>query len=153
MLIGYYEYHPVYKIAQNRVLWLFFKCPKFHFVTPELSPCDNYRPVTIFWPCPDVVIISNKYCRMKDLYTQSWITRNEIRNRRATVWFVCICEGLGVTSTIRSWNCTTGEKICFHVSSSNDLLLQSLLPKLPPPSIQSPQGVHCRQGWHVVPRK
>ena len=27
-----------------------------------LSPCDNYRPVTIFEPCPEVVIISDIYC-------------------------------------------------------------------------------------------
>ena len=50
------------KIAQNRVLWLFFKCPKCPFSTQELSPCDNYRPVTIFWPCPEVVTISDKDC-------------------------------------------------------------------------------------------
>ena len=27
-----------------------------------LSPCDNYRPVTIFEPCPEVVIISDILC-------------------------------------------------------------------------------------------
>ena len=27
-----------------------------------LSPCDNYRPVTIFWQCPEVVPISDKNC-------------------------------------------------------------------------------------------
>ena len=30
--------------------------------TVELLTCDTYRPVTIFWPCPEVVIISDKYC-------------------------------------------------------------------------------------------
>ena len=53
---------PCDKIAQNRVLWLFFKCLKCPFSTLELSPCDNYRPVTIFWLCPEVVTISDKYC-------------------------------------------------------------------------------------------
>ena len=53
---------PCDKMAQNWVLWLFFKCPKFHFITLELSPCDNYQPVTIFWPCPEVVTISDNYC-------------------------------------------------------------------------------------------
>ena len=32
------------------------------FSTQELSPFDNYRPVTIFWPCPEVIIISDKHC-------------------------------------------------------------------------------------------
>ena len=32
------------------------------FSTQELTPCDNYRPVTIFWPCPEVVTISDKHC-------------------------------------------------------------------------------------------
>ena len=36
--------------------------PKCPFSAQELSPCDNYRPVTIFWPCPEVVTISDKYC-------------------------------------------------------------------------------------------
>ena len=36
--------------------------PKFHFINQELSPCDNYRPVTTFWPCPEVVTISDKHC-------------------------------------------------------------------------------------------
>ena len=36
--------------------------PKLHFITLELSPCDNYRSVTIFWPCPEVVIISDNHC-------------------------------------------------------------------------------------------
>ena len=36
--------------------------PKFHFITLELLPCDNYRPVTIFWPSPEVVTISDKHC-------------------------------------------------------------------------------------------
>ena len=27
-----------------------------------LSPCDNYWPVTIFCPCPEVVIISDILC-------------------------------------------------------------------------------------------
>ena len=48
--------------TQNRVLWLFFKCPRCQINTLELSPCDNYRHVTIVWPCPEVVIISDKYC-------------------------------------------------------------------------------------------
>ena len=50
---------PCDKITQNRVLWLFFKCP---FSSQELSPYDNYRPVTIFCPCPEVVTISDKHC-------------------------------------------------------------------------------------------
>ena len=62
VLIGYCDLSPCDKIAQNRVLWLFFKCPKYPFSTQELSPCDSYRPVTIFWPCPEVVIISDNYC-------------------------------------------------------------------------------------------
>ena len=37
-------------------------CPKCQISTLELSPCDNYRPGTIFWPCPEVVIISDNYC-------------------------------------------------------------------------------------------
>ena len=53
---------PCDKIAQNRVLWLFFKCPKCPFSSQELSSCDNYRPMTIFWPCPEVVTISDNYC-------------------------------------------------------------------------------------------
>ena len=36
--------------------------PKCPFSTQELTPCDNYLPVTIFWPCPEVVIISDNYC-------------------------------------------------------------------------------------------
>ena len=36
--------------------------PKCPFSTLELLPCDNYWPVTIFWPCSEVVIISNNYC-------------------------------------------------------------------------------------------
>ena len=36
-------------------------CPKCQISTQELSPCDNYRPVTIFWPCPEVDIISDKH--------------------------------------------------------------------------------------------
>ena len=43
MLIRYYDYHPVTK-------------------SPKIGSCDNYRPETIFWPCPEVVIISDKYC-------------------------------------------------------------------------------------------
>ena len=39
--------------------------PKCPFSTQELSPCDNYRPATIFWPCPKVVIISDKHCTVK----------------------------------------------------------------------------------------
>ena len=62
---------PCDKIAQNRVLWLLYKCPKFHFSTLELLTCDNYWPVTIFWPCPKVVIISDKYCiNIGCLYTK-----------------------------------------------------------------------------------
>ena len=38
--------------------------PIFHFNTLELSPFDNYRPVTIFWPCPEVVTISDKHCNV-----------------------------------------------------------------------------------------
>ena len=32
--------------------------------TPKMDilPSDNYRPVTIFKPCPEVVIISDNYC-------------------------------------------------------------------------------------------
>ena len=32
--------------------------------TPKMviSPYDNYRPVTIFEPCPVVVILSDNYC-------------------------------------------------------------------------------------------
>ena len=36
--------------------------PKFHFIALELLLCDNYRPVTIFWPCPEVVTISDNHC-------------------------------------------------------------------------------------------
>ena len=62
---------PCDKIAQNRVLWLLYKYPKFHFSTLELLTCDNYWPVTIFWPCPKVVIISDKYCiNIGCLYTK-----------------------------------------------------------------------------------
>ena len=32
-----------------------------------LSPCDNYRPVTIFCPCPEVVIISDILCKFTPL--------------------------------------------------------------------------------------
>ena len=35
--------------------------PKCQISTLELSPCDNYRPATIFLPCPEVVIISDKH--------------------------------------------------------------------------------------------
>ena len=36
--------------------------PKCPFSTQELPPCENYRPVTIFCPCPEVVTISDKHC-------------------------------------------------------------------------------------------
>ena len=29
-----------------------------------ISPCDDYLPVTIFCPCPEVVIISDILCNM-----------------------------------------------------------------------------------------
>ena len=35
--------------------------PKCYFSTLELSPCDNYKPVTTFWPCPEVFAISDKH--------------------------------------------------------------------------------------------
>ena len=35
---------------------------KFHFITLELSPCENYWPVTIIWMYPEVVTISDKHC-------------------------------------------------------------------------------------------
>ena len=35
-----------------------------------ISPCDNYRPVTIFCPCPEVVIISDILCSGLDLSKQ-----------------------------------------------------------------------------------
>ena len=60
---------PCDKIAQNWVQWLFLKCPKFHFISLELSSCDNYRPVTIFWPCPEVVAISDNYCTRQHMVT------------------------------------------------------------------------------------
>ena len=56
MLIRYCDYHP--KSGPVTV-------PKFHFITLELSPCDNYRPVTTLWPCPEVVTISDKHCSDK----------------------------------------------------------------------------------------
>ena len=36
--------------------------PKCQISTLELSPCVNYRPVTTFLPCPEVVIITHKHC-------------------------------------------------------------------------------------------
>ena len=36
--------------------------PKCQISTLELLPCDNYWPVTIFWPCPEAVTISDKHC-------------------------------------------------------------------------------------------
>ena len=50
-----------------------------HFVhSVEWSPCDNYRPVTIFWPCPEVVTISDNYC--------SCIVKDR------SVFFICAIE-------------------------------------------------------------
>ena len=62
------------KITQNRVLWLFFKCPKCQINTLEFSPSDNYRPATIFWPCPEVVIISDKYCNVIFFSPYLWMS-------------------------------------------------------------------------------
>ena len=45
--------------------------PKCQISTLELSTCDNYLPVTIFWPCPEVVIISDKHCTDKLLLQHS----------------------------------------------------------------------------------
>ena len=45
--------------------------PKFQISALELSSCGIYRPVTIFWPCPEVVIISDKHCiRFKEEQSQ-----------------------------------------------------------------------------------
>ena len=52
------DYHP----AQNCPKLGPMTVPKFHFIILELSPCDNYRSVTIFWLCPEVVAISDKHC-------------------------------------------------------------------------------------------
>ena len=49
-------------LRQNRPKSGTMTVPKFHFITLELLPYDNYRPVTIFGPCPEVVTISNNYC-------------------------------------------------------------------------------------------
>ena len=42
--------------------------PKCPVSTLELLPCDNYWPVTIFWPCPEAVIISDNYCTLQPAY-------------------------------------------------------------------------------------
>ena len=42
--------------------------PKFHFITLELLPCDNYRPVTICWQYSEVITISDKHCSHKNHY-------------------------------------------------------------------------------------
>ena len=44
---------PCDKIAQNWVLWL---------VPNVLLVVENYLPVTLFWSCSEVVIISDKHC-------------------------------------------------------------------------------------------
>ena len=31
-----------------------------------ISPSDDYCLMTIFWPCPEVVIISNTHCTNKE---------------------------------------------------------------------------------------
>ena len=49
---------------QNRPKLGLVTIPKCPFSTQEWSPCDNYRPVTIFWPCPEVVTISDKHCNV-----------------------------------------------------------------------------------------
>ena len=38
------------KISQSRVLWL---VPNVLLILKKLSPCDNYRPATIFWQVHD----------------------------------------------------------------------------------------------------
>ena len=48
---------------------------KFHFITLELSPYDKYRPVTIFWPCPEVVTISYNYCILRHYYQENMTSR------------------------------------------------------------------------------
>ena len=58
VLIGYCDYHPV----KNHPRWGAVTCPKCQISNLKLSPSDNYRPGTIFWPCPKVVIISDKHC-------------------------------------------------------------------------------------------
>ena len=59
--------------------------PKFHLITLELSPYDKYRPVAIFWLCPQVVTISDNYCNRSLLliaqtviyfYRAPWILQN-----------------------------------------------------------------------------
>ena len=39
---------------------------KCQISTLELSPGDNYRPVTMFWPFPEVVTISDEHCIAND---------------------------------------------------------------------------------------
>ena len=99
---------PCDKIAQNRVLWLFFICPKCPFSTLELSPCDNYRPVPIFWPCPEVVIISDKHCTVLScsrirlsISNISWSTLfNFLPYRLTNPDDICILGGLILFGTI-----------------------------------------------------
>ena len=59
-------------LSDIETITLWQNCPKSGhvtiskrpFSTQELSTCDSYRPVTICWPYPEVVIISDKHCSM-----------------------------------------------------------------------------------------
>ena len=39
-----------------------------------MPPCDSNRPVTIFWPCPEVVIISDYRCTGPPGYSDIMLT-------------------------------------------------------------------------------
>ena len=47
--------------------WVPFSKICIRVLRDTVSPCENYQPVTIFWPCPEVVIKSDKHCSCKSL--------------------------------------------------------------------------------------
>ena len=63
VLIGYCDDHPVTKSPKMWCCDYFSNVPNVPLVsTLELLPCDNYRPVTIFWPFPEEVTTSDRHC-------------------------------------------------------------------------------------------
>ena len=63
-LIGYYDYHLMTNIGYSD----YFPNSQFQMhclaCLGKILPNDNYCLVTIFWPCPEVVIISDMQCSL-----------------------------------------------------------------------------------------
>ena len=70
---------PSFGFGRNSFGW------PLHFITLELPPYDNYRPETIFWPCPEVVTISDNYCtgrlQWHPGYRDSFVISQTITNK------------------------------------------------------------------------